>query len=115
MEQYSPGEILPLKFPFTDEEAGKRRPALSLIDVGDDDVAAARITTHAARTRFDVEIKTWHQAGLKAALFIRLHKLATLAKDLVDRKLGKLTADDWNAVQSKLKELWESIVIEDAK
>lgn len=115
MEQYAPGEILLLKFPFTDEEAGKRRPALLLIDVGDDDVVVARITTHATRTRFDIEIKKWQQAGLKAASFIRLHKLATLEKELIDRKLGKLTPDDWKAVQSKLKELWESIVIEDAK
>jgi mRNA interferase MazF len=61
MEQYSPGEILLLKFPFTDEGETRRRPALVLTDVGDDDVIVARITTHVTRTTFDVEIKDWRR------------------------------------------------------
>jgi mRNA interferase MazF len=66
MEQYIPAELLLLRFPFTDEEDIKRRPALVLIDVGDDDVVVARVTTHVTRTRFDVEIKKWREAGLRA-------------------------------------------------
>lgn len=115
MENYLPGEVLLLKFPFTDETNAKRRPALLLIDVGDDDIVVARITTQNSRTGFDVEIKNWREAGLKAASVIRLHKLATLEKKMIERKLGKLAIDDWQQVQKKIKELWDSITVEDAK
>lgn len=114
MENYLPGEILLLKFPFTDEADAKRRPALLLIDVGDDDIVVARITTQNSRASFDVEIKKWREAGLKAASVIRLHKLATLEKKMIERKLGKLAPDDWQQVQKKLQELWNSINSEDA-
>lgn len=115
MEQYKPGEILLLKFPFTDTQDIKRRPALVLIDVGDNDVVVARITTQNTRARFDVEIKKWQEAGLKAASVIRLDKLVTLEKKLIDRKLGRLSVEDWKIVQIKLKEMWDSIAGEETK
>lgn len=113
MEQYKPGEILLLKFPFSDASDVKRRPALVLIDVGDNDVVVARVTTHHTRSSFDVEIKNWQEAGLKAASVIRLDKLATLEKNLIDRKLGRLSIEDWARVRSKLRELWDSISSEE--
>lgn len=113
MDQYKPGEILLVKFPFSDSSDVKRRPALVLIDVGDNDVVVARVTTHRTRSSFDVEIKNWEEAGLKAASVIRLDKLATLDKSLIDRKLGKLAADDWACVQLKLRELWDSVSSEE--
>lgn len=115
MDNYQPGDILLLRVPFSSGEDAKRRPALVLIDIGDDDLVVARITTHASRSTFDVEIKKWQQAGLKAPCIIRLHKLATLEKQLIDGKLGKLAAEDWRGVQQKIKELWDSISIEDTK
>jgi hypothetical protein len=46
---------------------------------------------------------------------IRLHKLATIEKNLIDRKIGELAVDDWKVVQKKMKELWESISIKGSK
>lgn len=115
MDSYQPGDILLLKFPFSSVDDVKRRPALVLLDVGDDDIVVARITTHKSRAAFDVEIKKWKEAGLRAPSLVRLHKLATLEKQLIDRKLGTLASEDWNIVQKKLKELWDSISIEGKK
>jgi mRNA interferase MazF len=115
MQTYQPGETLLLKFPFSNVEEAKHRPALVVLDVGDNDIVVARITTHISRSSFDVEIKNWREAGLKARSFVRLHKLATLEKNLVDRKLGKLTPSAWDSVQVKWKELWDSVSREEAE
>ncbi len=109
MPNYKPGDVLLLKFPFTGTGETKRRPALLLLDVGDDDLVVARITSQMARSDFDVEIKQWREAGLRLPSIIRLHKLATLEKQLIERKLGKLSASDWAEAQRKIGELWTSL------
>jgi len=106
MTTYHPGDILLLKFPFSNEEDAKRRPALVVLDVGDDDVLVARITTRDSKTEYDVALKQWKEAGLKAPSVVRLHKLATLEKSLVERKLGSLAAEDLKAVRELFKKLF---------
>lgn len=39
------GEIVLLRFPFTDEKKFKKRPALMLIDTVDGDIVVCRITS----------------------------------------------------------------------
>ncbi len=38
MENYTPGEIVLLLFPFVNTISVKRRPALVLVDTGDEDI-----------------------------------------------------------------------------
>lgn len=109
MAQYSPGEILLLAFPFSDTTGIKRRPALVLLDTGDNDVLVARITGQLNQTEFDIELQDWQQAGLKLPSIVRLHKLATLEKKIVERSLGALTASDFQQVQTKLQHLVQCI------
>jgi mRNA interferase MazF len=45
MESYHFGEIVVLPFSYTDLQSGKRRPALVLVDTGDEDILVAKITT----------------------------------------------------------------------
>jgi len=44
MTSFAAGDIVLLKFPFTDAAGSKRRPALVLLDTGDEDVMVARVT-----------------------------------------------------------------------
>ena len=53
MSSFRPGEVLLILFPFTDMAGAKRRPALVLLDAGDDDVLVARITTEVYRVLFE--------------------------------------------------------------
>jgi mRNA interferase MazF len=94
MIEYQPGDIVLLEFPFSDTIGVKRRPALVLLDVGDDDILVARVTSRITHSRFDAEIVEWEQAGLLLPSVARVHKIATLEKKLVRRKLGTLTAKD---------------------
>ncbi len=61
-----PGDVVLLLFPFTGAEGAKKRPALVLLDTGDDDVVVARITSQIARGDLDVELAQWQQEGLLA-------------------------------------------------
>ncbi|PSB26043.1 type II toxin-antitoxin system PemK/MazF family toxin [Stenomitos frigidus] len=106
---YQPGEVLLLSFPFSDAVGAKRRPALTLLDAEDDDILVARITGQLIQTQFDVELQEWQAAGLRIPSVVRLHKLATLEKRLVERSLGTLTAAGFQQVQTTLRNLIETI------
>jgi mRNA interferase MazF len=41
------------------------------------------------------------------ASVVRVHKLATLQKNLVERRLGQLTPNDWTSVQAAILQLWQ--------
>jgi len=91
-----------LLFPYTQGVGGKQRPALVLLDAGDDDLVLARVTSQAGASAFDVALQDWQAAGLLLPSWVRLHKLATLEKQLVKRQLGQLTLEDKYAVGQKL-------------
>jgi len=94
MASYAPGDIVLLEFPFTDTAGSKRRPALILLDTGDDDIVVARVTGQFSSAPQDVTLDEWQQAGLLLPSVVRLHKVATLQRRLVDKKLGRLTPGD---------------------
>jgi mRNA interferase MazF len=112
MKSYHSGEIILLSFPFTDVTGVKRRPALVLLDTGDEDIIVARVTSQAVQAIFDVELVEWRQAGLLLPSVVRVDKLATLGKGLVERRLGMLTSNDWMQVVARVKQLCDSIANE---
>lgn len=77
---------------------GKVRPAVVLLDSGDDDLVAAPVTSRARLSEFDVPIQGWKAAGLNVPCFIRVHKLTVLPKDGILRQLGSLTLPDRDAL-----------------
>ena len=79
-----------MKFPFTDGITFKKRPAIIIKDTKDGDVVVARITSQLINTEFDVFIENWRESGLKLPSVIRLHKLASLEKNIIDAILGKI-------------------------
>ncbi|MCU0540896.1 type II toxin-antitoxin system PemK/MazF family toxin [Microcoleus sp. S36b_A3] len=106
MTNYQFGELVIVAFIFAGTTETKRRPGLILLDTGDEDTIVAKITSQIPRTTFDVEIQEWQQAGLKRPSVVRLHKLNTLQKSLVERRLGILTPDDLAQVRDRVKQIW---------
>jgi mRNA interferase MazF len=90
MRKLSFGEIVLLKFPYTDSTKFKRRPALVLNDYSDGDILVCRITSQIYNTGNDVYIEKWKESGLKLPSVIRVHKIATLEKDMVEIVMGKI-------------------------
>ena len=108
-QNYQSGAVLLLLFAFADAAGARRRPALVLLDTGDADIVVARVTSQTVRPVFDVELVEWQHAGLLLPSVVRVHKVATLEKRLVERRLGTLTSNDWVQVCVKIQQLWAAI------
>jgi mRNA interferase MazF len=87
MTNYKFGEIVLIKFPFTDNLTFKKRPALIIKDTNDGDVIVLRITCKSYNSEYDIELKDWSRSGLKLPSVIRVHKIASIEKDMIDIRL----------------------------
>src|ERR1700743_2962711 len=92
MITYKLGEIVLIKFPFTDNLTFKKRPALIIKDTDDGDVIVCRITSKLYNTLYDIELKDWEQNVLKLPSVIRTHKISSLDKTIINAKLGEVSA-----------------------
>jgi len=106
MDKIETGNIVLLKFPFTDGITYKRRPALVLKDFEDGDLLVCRITSKIYKSRYDIYLEDWLKFGLKLPSVLRVHKMATLEKDMIETIMGQI--DD--TVLSKTKLLYMSIL-----
>lgn len=106
---YQSVEVLLLALPFANTTTSKLRPVLVLLDTGDNDLVVARITSKLIQTFFDVEIINWQFAGLLRESVVRLHKVNTVEKSLVNRSLGTLSPSDWTTVCAKIQQIWSAI------
>ena len=88
MDKLNFGEIVLVKLPFSDGKTFKRRPALIINDFNDGDIIVCRITSQIYKTKNDIYIKGWEKSGLRLPSVIRVHKLATLEKDMVEIVMG---------------------------
>lgn len=107
MTNYRLGEIVLLAFPQTDLRTTSKRPALVLFDAGDRDVMVSRITSQPHSGQTDYNIGSWEKAGLLFASWVRLGKMATLEKTLIERKLGKLDSYAIKKIKDILKEMFK--------
>lgn len=95
------GDIVLLMYPFTNSNSFKKRPALIINDFNDDDIIVCRITSQIYKTQNDIYIEDWESVGLKLPSVIRVHKLATLEKALIERIIGQID----NPTKVKVREL----------
>ncbi|MFN2372825.1 MAG: type II toxin-antitoxin system PemK/MazF family toxin [Cyclonatronaceae bacterium] len=105
MERLVFGDIVLLKFPFTDGKSYKKRPALIINDYDDGDVIVCRITSQIYDTKNDYYLDNWMNFGLKLPSVVRVHKIATLDKSLVEKKMGKLDELSRESITQIIKNL----------
>lgn len=110
MTTYSFGDIVLLAFPFTDTKKKKKRPALVLFDSNDGDVILCRITSQLTNTDYDYIIEDWDICGLLLPSVVRLHKIATLEKALIEKKLGFLNQTEFEKLKKKIDEIVSQII-----
>jgi mRNA interferase MazF len=97
------GEVVLIRIDFRQTPGGKLRPAVVLLDSGDEDFVAAPITSRARVSAYDLPIQQWREAGLNTPSTIRVHKLMVLAKSEIVRRLGDLAGADRDAVNEVLR------------
>jgi mRNA interferase MazF len=89
-----------VRFPFADLAAAKKRPALVLTRTARSSryrlVTLAMITSQVEALTLDgdVLLEDWKLAGLLHPSLLRLAKVATVDGELVDKRIGRLSAAD---------------------
>lgn len=107
MDKLDFGDIVLLRFPFTDGKAFKKRPALIINDHNDGDIIVCRITSQIYKTENDIFIDHWEESGLRLPSVIRVHKLATLEKIMVETVIGKIDETVKTQVKTIITKLTE--------
>lgn len=97
------GEIVLIRLGFHQAPGGKVRPAVVLLDTGDDDFVAAPVTSRHRVSEFEVSILLWREAGLNVPLTIRVHKPAVLLKSEIVRRIGYLAESDQAGLSTALR------------
>jgi mRNA interferase MazF len=108
MDKLSFGDIVILKSPFTYGYTFKRRPALIINDFIDGYIIVCRITSRIYNMKNDIFIDDGENSGLKLPSVIRVYKLATLEKDMVELIMGQIdnqTKEKVRKIISKLTDL----------
>lgn len=90
--RFQRGDILLIRFPFTDLSGSKRRPAV-LLSHFSPDVLVAFISSviPSPLEPSDVLLLPTASNGLKKQSVLRLQKIATLEEGLITRRLGSLS------------------------
>jgi mRNA interferase MazF len=101
MTIYKPGDVVLVRFPFTDLVSQKRRPALvvssSVFSTPHGDLIVIPLTSRAQE--HGLCLAQWREAGLlKPTWFKAL--IATVAGALVEKPLGKIHPSDYGKVAS---------------
>ncbi len=105
---YDQWDIVLIPFPFTNLTITKKRPALIISPSAFNREFEAAIimfitsNVSAYGTIGDYKIKQWKKAGLPKPSMSRM-KLATVDKNIIIKKFGRLKEVDVTAIQKKLK------------
>lgn len=97
------GDIVLIKFPFTDLSGNKLRPAV-ILAVTEMDLTVCFITKQLQWLEAtDVQLMLNSLNGLKKPSLIRTSKIATLDKSFATGLLGKLSTNELEDLNNKLK------------
>jgi len=107
---YQRGDVLLVSMTYSSQTGAKKRPVIVLRDVGDADMMVAPVTSQTSRVIYDVTLTDWQQAGLRLPSVVRTEKLATVEKSAVVRVIGRLSTQDWRAVEARLATVFREIV-----
>ena len=107
MTRCEPGDIVLVRFPFTDLSTSKKRPAVILnsakFTTGQGDVVVVALTSQPQKDS-GLRLSEWKAAGLPKPTWLK-PVIGTLAGSLVVRRLGKLHPADQKRVGIALRKL----------
>jgi mRNA interferase MazF len=108
------GDILLVKFPFSDLVSTKKRPALvlhnTIISPKSNLITIAMVTSRldGLKIKGDTTVAKWKEANLLHPSIIRLSKIATIDGDLAEKVIGRLASQDIKLVKSQFSKLFSN-------
>ena len=106
MTDYNFGEILLLKFPYSEGTGASKRPVVVLAQTEVKDIVVSKVTSTEQRSKYDIVIDDWKKVGLLFPSVIRVDKLATFSKFRVIKKIGTLSSSYNSIIKDKIKQLF---------
>jgi mRNA interferase MazF len=107
MTTYKAGDVVLLRFPFTDLKSVKKRPAV-IVSPDDFSVRYGDVVVLALTSKDQddeaLRLADWRAVGLLKGTWIK-PLLGTLSSDLVEKKLGELSLGDGNRVSAVIKRM----------
>ncbi len=102
------GEVVVLPFPQTDLQAGKRRPALVVVDLTGDDLILCQITSQSRRDSYSIPLSTtnFERGHLNVDSFIRTNRLFTVEQSVILYSAAKVKPSKLSEVRAKIRELF---------
>ena len=102
------GDIVLVRYPFTDFSSEKLRPALVLLPEDEEgDFLLAFITSILIRKNpFDTQLPKG-KTGLHKDSVLRLRKMMAVHKSLVIGKIGNVSDEQWNIIETTLRKLFD--------
>ena len=97
------GDIVLITFPFTDLSGNKLRPSVVLAETQEDSTVCFITTQQQWKEPTDVLLNPTTVNGLRKISIIRVCKIATLDKTLINGLMGRLTSDEILELNTKLK------------
>lgn len=100
MERFVKGDIVVVPFPFSDLTKAKRRPAIVIADLEDNDVILCQITSQSIRDNYAVFISEsdYEQGTLKRKSNVRTNRIFTIDRHIILYKVCQLKYDKTNEV-----------------
>ncbi len=107
MTPYKPGEVVLVRFPFSDLSTAKQRPALVIsvpwLTLRYGDVIVLAMTSQPQR-EVKYRISQWRSAGLPKPTWFK-PVIGTLASTLIRRRIGRLHAADFPRARHVLRRM----------
>lgn len=103
------GDIILVPFPFSDLSSSKTRPALviSKKELPWDDILVCAITSKEGKKEFEsvLDESSLSEGSLPVKSYVRIHKVATLNKNIVKAKLARINSKSLKEISNKLSDI----------
>ena len=102
------GDVVVLPFPQTNLQAGKRRPALVVVDLAGDDLILCQITSQAHHDSYSISLDTndFQTGRLAVRSYVRPNRLFTVEQSVILYTAARLTSAKLDETLAKLRQMF---------
>ena len=100
MEKFVKGDVIVVSFPFSDLSRAKKRPALVIAKLEDNDLILSQITSQQISDKFAIEMKEndFENGILRQTSNVRPNRIFTADRRIVLYRVGHLKSEKINEV-----------------
>jgi mRNA interferase MazF len=104
MEELVKGDVIVIDFPFSNLKESKKRPVLVLKVPKEGDIIVNQITGESYESSVEIPLndKDFKTGRLKRNSFVRIDKISSIEKTLINYKIGSLKIEKFSEIMDKV-------------